>query len=159
MMMLQADMMNWVPYDKDEPSIRQQENFFEVNGFVDMNDYDSMIVLFYFSFTSLTTVGFGDFHPHSDAERLFTAFGLLIGVSIFSYIMTEFIEMVERFNKRNNDCQGHELNKFFGLLKELNNKEQLNINMKRKIEQYFNHRWDNDRSNLFDMTDSSDLIS
>lgn len=115
--------MNWAPYNEDGPPIEQQENFYEANKMNDMDDYESMIVLIYFSFTSLTTVGFGDFHPHSDAERLFTAFGLLFGVSVFSYIMTEFIEMVERFDKRNDDCQGLELNKFFGLLKELNNKE------------------------------------
>ena len=73
--------------------------------------------------------------------------------------MSEFINMVERFDKRNEDDEGSELNKFFGLLKQMNNKDQLNMNTKRKIEQYFNHRWENDRSNLFDLTDKSDLIS
>ena len=62
-----------------------------------------MLLIFYFSFTSLTTVGFGDFHPESDAERLYIAFGLLIGVSIFSYIMTEFIEMINHYGRRNDD--------------------------------------------------------
>jgi len=46
-----------------------------------------MIILMYFSFTSLTTVGFGDFNPRSNVERLFISFGLLFGVAIFSYIM------------------------------------------------------------------------
>ena len=47
--------------------------------------------MLYFSFTSLTTVGFGDFHPKSNFERIFIAFGLMFGVAIFSYIMGEFI--------------------------------------------------------------------
>lgn len=120
---MQADLLNWSPYNNDEPPIEYQENFIETNQMTEKSDYDKMIVLIYFSFTSLTTVGFGDLHPHSDLERLFTAFGLLFGVSIFSYIMSEFINMVEKFDKRNDDSEGLELNKFFGLLKELNNKD------------------------------------
>ena len=49
------------------------------------------IIVTYFSFTSLSTVGFGDFHPRSNAERIFCAFILLFGVAIFSYIMGIFI--------------------------------------------------------------------
>jgi hypothetical protein len=44
----------------------------------------------YFFFTSLATVGFGDFAPKSDLERLLMAVVLLIGVAIFSYIMGDF---------------------------------------------------------------------
>jgi hypothetical protein len=62
-----------------------------------MDQYDSIIVLVYMSFTSLTTVGFGDFVPKSDSERIFISFGLLFGVAIFSYIMSEFIDMIEKF--------------------------------------------------------------
>jgi hypothetical protein len=56
-----------------------------------------MLIFIYFSFTSLTTVGFGDFHPKSDFERIFIAFGLMFGVAIFSYIMGEFIQMFDAF--------------------------------------------------------------
>jgi hypothetical protein len=37
---------------------------------------------FYFSVVTLTTVGFGDFHPTSDGSRLFTAIYILVGVTI-----------------------------------------------------------------------------
>jgi hypothetical protein len=124
-----------------------------------MSDKDSMLILIYFAFTSLTTVGFGDFNPRSDAERLFTAFGLLIGVSLFSYIMSEFINMIEKFNDITCEDEG-DLNKFFGLLKEFNNDEHINMELKRKIEQYFNHRWDEDRTCLFEFEiDSSDFMN
>jgi hypothetical protein len=65
-----------------------------------------MIVLLYFSFTSLTTVGFGDFNPRSDNERVFIAFGLLFGVAIFSMIMNEFIEMIQKKVKYDNIGEG-----------------------------------------------------
>ena len=50
-----------------------------------------VIVLSYFSFTSLTTVGFGDFVPKSDFERIFMAIVIFGGVSMFSYIVGNFI--------------------------------------------------------------------
>ena len=37
---------------------------------------------FYFSVTTLTTVGLGDLHPTSDGSRLFTSLYILIGVSV-----------------------------------------------------------------------------
>jgi len=37
---------------------------------------------FYFSVTTLTTVGLGDLHPTSDISRLFTALYIIFGVSV-----------------------------------------------------------------------------
>ena len=52
--------------------------------------YQNTIMLTYFMFTSLSTVGFGDRRPCSDNERLVGAFLLMFGVSIFSYVMGSF---------------------------------------------------------------------
>jgi amino acid permease len=60
-------------------------------------------MVMYFSFTSLSTVGFGDYEPVSDAERLVGAFVLLFGVAIFSYIMGIFIEILDQFRNMNED--------------------------------------------------------
>jgi len=48
----------------------------------------------YFSFTSLSTVGFGDFNPKSEGERLMCAFILLFGVAIFSVVMSNFSDIL-----------------------------------------------------------------
>jgi hypothetical protein len=56
------------------------------------------IIMMYFAFTSLSTVGFGDFNPRSNSERLFCAFILLFGVAIFSYIMGIFIEILGTYD-------------------------------------------------------------
>ena len=40
------------------------------------------IQAFYFSVVTLSTVGYGDLHPSSDATRLFTALFILTGVGI-----------------------------------------------------------------------------
>ena len=55
----------------------------------------------YYSFTTLSTVGFGDYNPKSDAERLMIAFILPFGISIFSFMMGNFLEIVERSRQIN----------------------------------------------------------
>jgi len=57
----------------------------------------------YFSFTTLSTVGFGDFNPRSDCERIFIAIGLLFGVAIFSYFMGEFMQIVQTMTNYTDD--------------------------------------------------------
>jgi len=55
-----------------------------------------IIILKYFSFTTLSTVGFGDFNPRSNTERLLIALGMLGGVAIFSLILSMFIDMLDK---------------------------------------------------------------
>ncbi len=38
----------------------------------------------YFSITTLTTVGYGDFYPHTAAGKIFTIFYILIGIGMLS---------------------------------------------------------------------------
>ena len=84
--------------------------------------------LFYFAFTSLTTVGFGDFHPKSNIERLFCAFMILFGVLIFSYIMNEYIALLEQFKESKQEYnEGDELKLFFGVLRKFNDNENITL--------------------------------
>jgi voltage-gated potassium channel len=48
----------------------------------------------YFSFTSLSTVGFGDYYPVSNIERITGSMILLGGVVCFSYIMEELVKAI-----------------------------------------------------------------
>lgn len=57
----------------------------------------------YFAFTTLSTVGFGDYYPKGDVERLVGGFVMLFGVAIFSYIMGKFIEILEKYQALNAD--------------------------------------------------------
>jgi len=94
-----------------------------------------MIVLVYYSFTSLSTVGFGDFNPKSDLERLMIAFFLLFGVAIFSWIMGNFIDILHKFNAVNADLEEADLlAQFFGVLEKFNRSQPFNLKCKRTIE-------------------------
>ena len=91
-------------YNKDlNPLVYNTEDFVTTN---DMDPATSsrtnshnMVLLMYFSYTTLSTVGFGDFNPRSDIERLFCILVLLLGVGIFALIMSNFLEIIERFKK------------------------------------------------------------
>jgi hypothetical protein len=50
--------------------------------------------MFYYSFTTLATIGFGDFKPIADEERITIIFIFLFGGLIFSYFMGVFIEIL-----------------------------------------------------------------
>lgn len=92
--------MNWdqyAPYVNDN----EPEHFTAFYNMNEREDFDILLAYMYFSFTSLTTVGFGDYNPRSDQERLFIAFGLLFGVAIFSLIMGKFIEMIGQIKESN----------------------------------------------------------
>ena len=51
------------------------------------NDKELALVLTYYAFTSLSTVGFGDYHPMNSIERGVCIPILVFGVMIFSYMM------------------------------------------------------------------------
>ena len=51
----------------------------------------------YYTFTTLGTIGLGDYHPFSDEERIFGVVIFLCGVSIFSYLLNVFIDILMKF--------------------------------------------------------------
>ena len=78
-------------------------NFNSAYGMISLNDPDqwkknfhNCLSVTYFSLTTLSTIGFGDFNPKSNVERFIIAFVLLFGVMVFSLIMGIFMEIVDR---------------------------------------------------------------
>jgi len=65
----------------------------------------------------LTTIGFGDYHPKSDVERIFIAFNLLVGIGVFSSFIGEFFEMLDKINTLTEYYEdSSNLSRFFGVL-------------------------------------------
>jgi len=108
---------------------------------------DTTIIVMYFAFTTLSTVGFGDYTPRSNAERLVFTWVLLGGVAIFSYIMGVFIEILESIFGLTAEVEEDEsLARWFGLIKRFNYGRPVTQELKEKIEQYFTYRWKNDKN-------------
>ena len=57
----------------------------------------------YFALTTLTTVGFGDYHPISDTERLIGSFMLLFGVATSSFLMGELLNIINKIEDDYNE--------------------------------------------------------
>ena len=89
-----------------------------------------MIIPMYYAFTSLSTVGFGDYHPKSNSERIFCSIILLFGVMIFSYIMGVFIEMIDSYKMRSLEFGDEDnLSKFFFFLRKFNYGKPIDQNL------------------------------
>ena len=57
---------------------------------------------FYFSFITLTTIGFGDFAPATDAGKIFTIIYIIIGVGIILTFVNTVYQHYNRQVKRKN---------------------------------------------------------
>ena len=107
-----------------------------------MTPREITILVTYYMFTSLSTVGFGDYHPRSNFERVYCAMILLFGVAIFSYIMGNFIDILSEFKEFHKDIgDGDNLSKFFGTMKYFNGQKVIPLELKNKIEAHFDYRW------------------
>ena len=88
------------------------------------------LLLTYYSFTTLSTVGFGDYHPQNDLERLIIAFIMFFGVMVFSIMMGTFADVLNMFKSINEPLdEGDNLSKFFNLLQKWNQNKSININL------------------------------
>jgi hypothetical protein len=108
---------------------------------------EQVVIMLYFSFTSLSTVGFGDYNPKSNIERIFIAFSLMFGVAIFSLMMGNFIDILTEFKEFDADLdQGDELAKFFNIMMHFNKNEEINPTLKLEIEKFFEYKWSCDKN-------------
>ena len=75
---------------------RPEEISFVTNYFDEKDKTNSQraVEIMYYAFTSLSTVGFGDFHPLNSFERLVCAIILIFGNAIFGYIIGIFKDMI-----------------------------------------------------------------
>jgi len=77
----------------------------------------------YFAFTTLSTVGFGDYNPRSNLERCVGIFLLVFGTMIFSDMAGQFLDMIhltENFMMDQEDTENAQLSKFYQVIYHLN---------------------------------------
>ena len=154
-----GDFYHDTEFREGQPFFESSEFFipkFELN---EMSAVKQAIAVTYFAQTSLSTVGFGDFYPVSDIERVVGAFILMFGVAIFSYIMGNFILIIEKFKGFNEDPEYlSDLFKFFGTIKKFNYNQALDIKLRTQIEEYFEFRWGQDKNKQFEKDSGQDIF-
>jgi len=108
----------------------------------DMKVNDVMTALTYFAFTTLSTVGLGDYHPKSDQERLICALIMLFGVTMTTFLMDNLMSMINKIRTLNNNYEESQmLALFFGTLKRFNGNSPLPKEIQQRIEEFFLYRW------------------
>jgi hypothetical protein len=115
----------------------------DMEEYVKLPGWDKMIRVVYFAITTLSTIGFGDFSPVNTKERMIGGFILVIGVSIFSFIMGQFIEILINYKSLWKVGHHQDLSKWVALLSRFNNGNPLKKELITKIEDFFNYFWEN----------------
>lgn len=104
------------------------------------------LTMLYYSLTTLSTVGFGDYSPVTTAERCFITVIFMMMLIVFSTIIDSlqryFMQYQAFFTEPE---QSTELTHFFQLLKRYNNGVEINYKFRQRIEQYFEKWWEDHR--------------
>ena len=135
----------------------QEYTFYTFEEFFFVTDYygnpptnfSSLVKVWYFSITTLTTIGYGDFRPISVYEKIATAILLLFAVAIFSYIMGTFIDILKDFRNLEKFNDHKNLTKWIAMLSKYNNGVALKRQLILDIEEFFTFYWENNRLQAF----------
>mmetsp|Transcript_32239 Transcript_32239/g.49330 ORF Transcript_32239/g.49330 Transcript_32239/m.49330 type:complete len:136 (+) Transcript_32239:1474-1881(+) len=109
-------------------------------------------------FTTMSTVGLGDFHPTNSVEQTIACFLFLFGVLITSYVMEKFVNMLQRLRSLGRSFEdSNSLSLFMATLKQLNHNQPVSSKFSQSVESYFNYRWAHDR-NIGIATDEDEFL-
>jgi voltage-gated potassium channel Kch len=72
-----------------------EEDSFHIYVDDDLKNEFVLATLIYFSMTTLAKIGYGDFFPLSDAEKLYTLGILLFSLVFFSFLLDRFIDILQ----------------------------------------------------------------
>jgi len=104
----------------------EEETFVKTFGLNEASNKRKLIVSCYFALTTLSTVGYGDFYPVSNLERIIAILIMLCGVAFFSYIMGSFIEIISNYEKKMGVIdKGTDLHNWMTLLTRFTNNKPL----------------------------------
>lgn len=112
-----------------------------------LDETSGLILSIYFTFTTLSTVGYGDVTAESDIERFIVVIIMLVGVAIFSSIMDLFTNILKTYNKataENGDSDN--LTHWFGVLSKYNKGQHLDNELREEIENHFDFYWRKDKN-------------
>eukprot|EP00949_MAST-11_sp_MAST-11-sp1_P004067 g4067.t1 len=73
-------------------------SWFEVDSVGTADVMSRYLAAVYWATTTITTVGYGDITPNTDAERVACIFGMIIGAGMYGYIIAQMSQIVGSMN-------------------------------------------------------------
>jgi hypothetical protein len=72
---------------------------------IDATPFQRYIVAFYLAVMTTSTVGYGDVSPVTDGERICLIFAMLLGASVYAYVVGNICDIVGTLNQRESEFQ------------------------------------------------------
>lgn len=108
------------------------------------------IASIYFVFTTITTIGYGDFYAKTNHEKIFAIFLMGFGVAFYSYTISNLTSIIDSIDKRNALIES-KLTSLNDFSKDINLPEETKLKIKRTILENF-------KENLFGDIDELNII-
>lgn len=62
-----------------------------------LSNHEQVVKFGYFAMTTLSTVGYGDHYPQSSEEKVVMSIVLMIGLTIFSFLVNNMMEILNDY--------------------------------------------------------------
>jgi CRP-like cAMP-binding protein len=125
------------------------ENWIFQTENVDSGYYELYVVSFYWSITTLATVGYGDIRATNSTEMIICSFVMLIGIFLYSYVISSITSLIG-----NLDVRKSKLSKKMGLLNELSRQFSISKLFYKKLSKAIEYQ--NSRSMSFELSELID---
>ena len=137
----------WWYFCNTQIDIQGQNSFIKFNDLGEEDEEFQLVVSCYYALTTLSTVGYGDYFPVSNMERIIAVIIMLCGVAFFSYIMGNFIEIISNYEQKMGvvDKSADLHNWLILLTRFTNNPSGLPKPIIDQIEENFSYYWAQDR--------------
>jgi len=116
----------WWYFCNSQKDLEGQSSFIKFHELDNKDEIHQLVVSCYYALTTLSTVGYGDYYPISNLERIVAIVIMLCGVAFFSYIMGNFIDIISNYEQKMGvvDKSG-DLHNWLILLTRFNNNQPL----------------------------------
>lgn len=95
--------------------------------------YNQYVAALYFSFATMSTVGYGDILPVTTPERLYVIFAMFVGATVFGYVVGAVAALVSQLDAARQRAKGR-----LGTVKAWLQEQEVSLDVRRKVLRHFN---------------------
>ena len=108
-----------------------------LNGVVDSSPAEQYLRSIYWTVTTMTTIGYGDIAPHTNVEYAYTTIVMLLGASMYAYIIGNIASLVNNLDTLKSEHKG-KVESLSLFLKH----RKVSTPLITKVKQYYDYIWE-----------------